>query len=92
MIVRRRPMCWLTKPAITPPLYMPMSLKIELRSEGRIRYSALASHDKNDKLRGRGIALTQLPMIVAIVALCDVKFFVVCRYVGYKSYSWDVSR
>jgi hypothetical protein len=31
-------------------------------------------------------------MIVATVALCDEKFFVICRYVGYKSCNLDVSR
>jgi hypothetical protein len=68
-----------------------MSYKIVLQSEGRIRYSALTGKNKNVATYGRGITPTQLPMIVAIVALWDVKFFVVCRYVGYKSYSREVS-
>ena len=69
-----------------------MSSKEYRKSEEDIPNSTLGMESQNVACCGEKTTLTQLPMIVATVAACGEKFFVICRYVGYKSCTRDVSR
>ena len=93
MMVRRRPMYWLTQPAIKPPLSIVREFeKQDQNIERNIPYSTLLISDQYLGINERRAIHTQFPMIVARVARYEVKFFVTCRYVGYRSCIHNVGK